>query len=59
MALKDYEDVRGKVSLIQQRLNADVETIRGNKSYSGHGRTVELAKATLQAQKEAAAIKQN
>ncbi len=57
MALKDYEASRGKVAGIQNRLNQTVESIRNNKAYSDSGRRAEMAKATLLAKKEAAALK--
>ena len=57
MALKDYEAARGKVAAIQSRLNRTIEAIRNNKAYSDSGRRAEMARATLQARKEAAALK--
>jgi hypothetical protein len=58
MALKDYEEVRGRISRIQQRLNAELETIRQTQAYSDHGRKVEMAKLTVKARKEADAVKE-
>ena len=49
MALKHYEESRGKVSRIQSRLNQTIEDIRNNRSYSESGRRAEMAKATLAA----------
>ena len=57
MAIEGYEEPRGKVARIQSRLNQTIEDIRNNRSYSDSGRRAELAKATLQAKKEAAALK--
>lgn len=57
MAIEGYEEPRGKVARIQSRLNQTIEDIRNNRSYSDSGRRAELAKATLQAKKEVAALK--
>jgi hypothetical protein len=57
MALKHYEESRGKVSRIQLRLNQAIEDIRSNQAYSPEGRRGEMAKATLEASKEAQALK--
>jgi hypothetical protein len=57
MALKHYEESRGKVSRIQSRLNQTIDDIRNNRSYSEAGRRAEMAKATLAARKEADALK--
>ena len=57
MALKNYEESRGKITRIQSRLNQTIEDIGNNRSYSDSGRRAEMAKATLDARKEADALR--
>lgn len=57
MAIEGYEEPRGKVARIQSRLNQTIEDIGNNRSYSDSGRRAEMAKATLDARKEADALR--
>jgi hypothetical protein len=57
VSLTDYDAVREKVARVQQRLNADVNAIRSNGSYSDAGRKREMAKAVLDAKNSVAKIR--
>jgi hypothetical protein len=57
VALDDYDQVRERIARVQQRLNADVNEIRENRSYTNQGRKREIAKATLQAKTQVAKIR--
>jgi hypothetical protein len=57
VALKDYEESRGKISRIQARLNQTVEQIRNAKALSDSGKRTEMARATLEARKQSKALR--
>jgi hypothetical protein len=57
VALDDYDAVRQRIARVQDRLNADVNAIRDNRSYTNQGRRREIAKATLQAKNQVAKIR--
>jgi hypothetical protein len=53
MGLKQYDEARQKVAAIQQRLDSTIREVRDNRAYSDSGRRGEMARAVLQAKKEA------
>jgi hypothetical protein len=57
VALDDYDEVRPRLEGIQQRLNADVNAIRNNRSLTPAGRKREMAKVVLEAKKQVNRIK--
>jgi hypothetical protein len=57
MSISAWDKPRERRDSIQRRLNQTIDDIRSNKAYSPQGRRAEMAKVTLQANKETQALK--
>lgn len=57
MPLSDYDGPKAAVAGIQRRLNDTIEEIRSNRSYTPQGRKREMARAVMNARKQADKLK--